>query len=209
MIFLKIKRNLIVIFALFLTIIISYLSYFVFCHYKNESVNRVNYNNTAVPYCDDGFGISVLCEEYLVIMNFTGYNTTIYSFNVNNNKKIVDNIATYSKSNYNINPIRHCKLNYLACEEIVNSCGGVNLLTADGQEVFMMGNEFKNTLINTNNGLYRSYLFGILFKNILKYELFSYLYEYSDISYIDIVNNKENFKVSLDEITCIESEAIK
>lgn len=211
-IILKIKSNKYLTIASIFFVLLCTLTSIAISFYKKDNLQKVNLINSQVPYENESFCLSIVCENVLIFTDFKTNNTNIYCVKFENteNKNIVlDNIDVFAKNNFNLNVNKQSVLSYNICEEIINICGGVTILNELGEEKFIHGNEFVKILQNETNNEYISYMFGVLLKTIFEQEQFVFLYDNSNISYIDIVNNKENIKKSLSEFTCLKCEAIK
>lgn len=205
----NIKQKLLALTLTILFVIIAYLTCFLVVNFNNSDTKKVNFINEHIPYSSNNLCICLICENYLIFYELENSNTNVYSIDLNNHDNrsiIIDNISDFSKKSVGINIERQFNINFNVCEEIINSCGGVEIINTDGEAVFLHGNEFKNLIINSQNQAYISYLFGILLKNVFENQLYSYIYDYSDLSYMDVTNNMDFFKKSTSKITCIELE---
>jgi len=179
--------------------------------YKSDKIKKASINDMDVPYGTSSISMSISCDDLILFVEFTGSKTNIYCNNFGKNKSrnvIFDNIDKFAKENFNLLLKKHSTLSVQACGEIVNFCGGIAILDKNGEEKFILGNDFITILTNEESCEYISYLFGELLRLIFEQETFHFLYNYSDMSYIDLINNKKFLKNSLKEITCLESEAI-
>ena len=211
MIFLRLKSKISIFLASLFIFILCVIICLAVINFKNNETTNANLNNSLIPYYDKSICLSIVCEDLIVFADFKENQTNIYSVDLNeseNTKSFHDNIEHFAKKQFGITVNRQCVISFDVCEEIIDLCGGISLLNKFGEEEFLQGNEFKETLIKEKNKEYIGYLFSVLLKSIFENETFSYLYKYSNISYIDIANHKEFIKKSLCEITCFESGAI-
>ena len=211
MIFLRLKSKISIFLASLFLFILCVIICLAVINFKNNETTNANLNNSLIPYNNESFCLSVLCENLIIFADFKGNKTNIYCVDLidtDNPRNIHDNIEHFAKKQFDITVNRQCVISFDVCEEIINSWGGISLLNKFGEEEFLQGNEFKEAIIEEKNREYIGYLFNVLLKSIFENETFSYLYKYSNISYIDIANHKEFIKKSLCEITCFESGAI-
>ena len=190
-------------------IILTSILYLITTYYTAHRYKNSNASSPSVPYEKDYFCMSLVCENCIFILSFNEQNTKFYYLNSQENKNqnfVIDNINLIAKNKLDLNLSKHCELSNSNCEEIINSCGGISILNENGEENFVIGKQFAEILQNSTNYEYKSYIFAILLKTIFDEEMYSYLYKFSNVSYIDIVNHSEKIKKSLNEIICLNCE---
>lgn len=190
-----------IIYFILFAVLIFIILFFMLIHPVTQVANK---EITNLPYKNEIVSIGIICEKYIFYLNlnFTIQKSDLLCYKYNDSK-ILDSFISYSKEIYNQDISKTVKIDFKALEKTVNSLGGINTVDKDGNNIHLHGYNVTDILNSESDKLYISYIFGDIIKSIIKQQHFSCIYEYSDISFIDINSQYSLIMQTIERIDCI------
>ena len=173
----------------------------------NKDTIEINQHSTNISY-NNCFTLGVICEETIIYYSFDLINDNMNVLCIKNES--IDNINSFkddfiqnSKNCFGIDVDRSGTFNNEFISNSIDIMGGIAIYDKEGNQTYLLGDKFIDHIKNEDDTLFIAYLYGNFIREIFNKKQFSFLYDNSDLSIMDIEENMFDFCSCLQQINCL------